>query len=72
MPQDLTDDKSTLVQVMACIGAVRQQAITWASVDPDRCRHMASLGPNELNSINFYVFRLLLSLSQVTGTDLKI
>ena len=29
-------------------GAVRQQAITWANVDPDLCRHMASLGPNEL------------------------
>ena len=26
------------------IGAVRQQAITWANVDPDFCRHMASLG----------------------------
>ena len=30
------------------IGAVRQQAITWANVDPDPCRHMASLGRNEL------------------------
>ena len=30
------------------LGAVRLQAITWANVDPDRCRHMASLGPNEL------------------------
>ena len=48
MPQDLTDDKSTLVQVW--LGAVRQQAITWAIVDPDLCRHMASLGHNELNS----------------------
>ena len=28
--------------------AVRQQAITWANVDPDQCRHMASLGCNEL------------------------
>ena len=26
----------------------RQQAITWANVDPDLCRHMASLGHNEL------------------------
>ena len=31
------------------LGAVRQQAITWADVDPDLCRHMASLGPNVLN-----------------------
>ena len=29
-------------------GAVRQQAITWASVDPDLCRQIASLGPNKL------------------------
>ena len=29
------------------LGAVRQQAITWAKVDPDLCRHMASLGANE-------------------------
>ena len=26
------------------LGAVRQQAITWANVDPDLCRQMASLG----------------------------
>ena len=26
----------------------RQQAITWANVDQDLCRHMASLGHNEL------------------------
>ena len=30
------------------LGAVRQQAIIWANVDPDLCRHMASLGHNEL------------------------
>ena len=38
----LTDDKSTLVQVMA-------KAIAWANVDPDLCPHMTSLGHNELN-----------------------
>ena len=27
---------------------MRQQAITWANVDPDLCRHMASQGHNEL------------------------
>ena len=32
------------------LGANRQQAITWANVDPDLCRQMASLGLNELNS----------------------
>ena len=30
------------------LGAVRQQAITWANVDPDLCRHMVSLAYNEL------------------------
>ena len=30
------------------LGAIRQQAITWTSVDQDLQRHMASLGPNEL------------------------
>ena len=32
--------------------AIRQQATTWANVDPDLCHHMASLGHNELNSHN--------------------
>ena len=36
MPLDLTNDKSTLVQVMA-----------WANFDPYVCRHMVSLGLNE-------------------------
>ena len=31
------------------LGAVRQQAKTWANVDPDICRHLASLDHNELN-----------------------
>ena len=53
MSSDLTDDKSTLVQ----FGAVRQQAITWANVDPDPCRHMASLGHNELKIISPHLQR---------------
>ena len=48
MPQDLSDDKSTLVQVMAC--DIRQQAITWANVDSVPCCLMALLGHNELIS----------------------
>ena len=40
---DLTDDKSTLVQVMAWC----HQA-TWAHVDQDQCHHMASLAHNAL------------------------
>ena len=46
MPQVLTDDKSTLVQVM--VGAVRQQVIAWANVDSILCRLMMLLGHNEL------------------------
>ena len=34
------------------LGAVRQQANTWANIDPDLCRHMASLGLNELASVS--------------------
>ena len=30
------------------LDAVRQQAINWANVDPDWCRHMASLGRSKL------------------------
>ena len=44
MPQDLTIEKSTLVMAWC----VRQQAITQANVDPELCRHMASLGHNGL------------------------
>ena len=47
MAQNLTDDKSTLVQVMAW-----QQSITWTSVDQDLQCHMVLLGPNELNRYN--------------------
>ena len=34
------------------LGAIRQQAITWANVDPDLCRHVVSLGHNELMPFN--------------------
>ena len=33
---------------MSWLGAVRQQVITLANVDPHMCRHMASLGHNKL------------------------
>ena len=42
MSLDLTDGKSTL-----WLGAVKQQAIIWANVDPDLCRHITLLGHNE-------------------------
>ena len=46
MPQDLTDDKSTLVQVMAwCRQATSHY---WANVDSVPCRLMVLLGHNEL------------------------
>ena len=32
------------------LGAVRQQAITWANIDPDPCHQMVSLGNNELTN----------------------
>ena len=49
MPQNTFDDKPTLVQVMACcLTAWRQQAITWANVDPDLCHHIASQGHHQL------------------------
>ena len=39
---DLTDHKSTLVQVMAW-----QKALTWANIDPVLCHHTTTLGHNE-------------------------
>ena len=60
MSLDVTDDKSTLVQVM--VAAVRQQAIIWTNVDPDLCRHMASVGHKELNNwVFFSEFRNIIS-----------
>ena len=32
-------------------GAVREQAITWANLDPGICPHTASLGHNDLNLV---------------------
>ena len=46
MPLKFNDDKSALLQLMAL--CVRQQAITWANVDPVLSQHMASLGHNDL------------------------
>ena len=48
MLQNPTGVKSTL-WFRQWLGAVRQQAITWTNVDQDMCRHLASLGLNELN-----------------------
>ena len=57
MPPNLTNENSALVQV-----AVGQQAITWASIDPDLCHHMASLSHNEMIRVMTFdctIFELL-------------
>ena len=46
VPQIPSDNKSTLVQVMAWWW---HQAITWANVDLDLCRHITSPGYNLLS-----------------------
>ena len=48
MPQTIFDYKPILIQVMAWC---HQQAISWASVKPDLCRHMASLGHDMLKQV---------------------
>ena len=49
MPLKLIDGKSTLIQIM--LGTVRQQAMTWTSVNQDIRLHMVSLGHNELTHL---------------------
>ena len=46
MPQNLANEKVTLVKEW--LDAIKQQVITWVSVDPDLFHHLASLGHNEL------------------------
>ena len=47
---------------MQWLGAVRQQAITWASVNPVPCRHMVSLGHKELKPHKIWHTAPVLSL----------
>ena len=49
MSLELTVDRSILVRVMAWCR--RQQANTWANVDPDLCLHIASLCINKLSKL---------------------
>ena len=44
---DLTDEKSTLVQLM--VWCRQSSAITWTNADSDLCRHIALLGHNDIN-----------------------
>ena len=53
MPQDHTDEKTALVRELAD-AIIREQVITWANVDPDLCRHMATLGRNVLMEVIVY------------------
>ena len=46
MPQNIYNEKLTLVQVMTC--CFRQQAITWTKVDPDLYHHVLLLSHNML------------------------
>ena len=51
------------------LGAVRQQAITWTTVDPDLCHHKASLGHNELTSHNWSLTsQVILFMGYLPGT----
>ena len=69
---DFTDDQSSVVQVMAW--CIRQQAITWASVDPDLCRHMVSLGQNELiviSAIQYFIFYDMIYVLMLSSSFLE-
>ena len=49
---DLTDGKSTLVQVMSKVLGRLPTSIIWANVDQDLRRHMALLTQKKLSAIN--------------------
>ena len=56
----LASDECHNTSLMICLhwfrwwlGAVRQQAITWAYVDPNICHYLVSLGHNELTNAVF-------------------
>ena len=51
--QNTFNDKSTLIQIIARC-RVREEAITWASIEPDLWSHMTSLGHKELR-VKLYI-----------------
>ena len=53
------------------LGDVRQQAIIWGNVDPDPCRHMVSIGHNELNagSIRTCIFMVITTPTNVPAPN---
>ena len=36
------------------LASTKQQAITWANLDPDLCHHMVSLSRNDFKQLNMY------------------
>ena len=48
LPQYTSDDKSTLVQVMAPAVVLGNNPTTWGNFHPDLCHYMAPPGLNEL------------------------
>ena len=50
--------------------SIRQQAITWANGDPDLCRHVVSLGHNELMQVIWFSSHLKPCRMQATSTHL--
>ena len=84
MSLNLTDDKSTLVQVMAWCRHSRpsgSKPFTWTNVDLDLCHHMASLGCEDLIylcifswiliNIDLVKFHLISDLGSVYKTQSK-
>ena len=49
MPQDSTDDESTLVRLPDST-----EPFTWANIDPDQCHHMASLNNSAALLLAFF------------------
>ena len=68
MPQNFTNGKSTLGQVMLWLSAISQQAIIWASVGLDLWCHMALPGHKSSNCINEpIVYFTMKALNKITN-----
>ena len=63
-PMNVTGHYWWWVNIGSGNGAIRQQAITWASVDPDLCPHMVSLSHNELNLANVPEILVMTEMTQ--------
>ena len=47
------------------LDAIKQQGITWTSVDQDHRHHMTSLGHNELNNLESFSSKLFFYLKSI-------